>query len=191
MDTFQLKVISSDRVFYEGRCKQLIIPAPDGQKGILPHHENMIIAVEIGELHLQDEEGNWITASVSKGFAEIMNNRVSVLVNTAESPEEIDVRRATEAKERAQEQLRQKQSIQEYQLSQGIACKSDGKTSCIEGKRLAGFNKRGRGFSGKARSPLSRYEITESKPVISPSHFSKAPFSGRFSYKILLSLSAQ
>ena len=50
MDTFQLKVISSDRVFYEGRCKQLIIPAPDGQKGILPHHENMIIAVEIGEL---------------------------------------------------------------------------------------------------------------------------------------------
>lgn len=78
----------------------------------------MIIAVEIGELHLQDEEGNWITASVSKGFAEIMNNRVSVLVNTAESPEEIDVRRATEAKERAQEQLRQKQSIQEYQLSQ-------------------------------------------------------------------------
>lgn len=118
MDTFQLKVISSDRVFYEGRCKQLIIPAPDGQKGILPHHENMIIAVEIGELHLQDEGGNWITASVSKGFAEIMNNRVSVLVNTAESPEEIDVRRATEAKERAQEQLRQKQSIQEYQLSQ-------------------------------------------------------------------------
>lgn len=90
MDTFQLKVISSDRVFYEGRCKQLIIPAPDGQKGILPHHENMIIAVEIGELHLQDEEGNWITASVSKGFAEIMNNRVSVLVNTAEDPEEIE-----------------------------------------------------------------------------------------------------
>ena len=34
----------------------------------------MIIAVEIGELHLQDEEGNWITASVSKGFAEIMSN---------------------------------------------------------------------------------------------------------------------
>ena len=56
MDTFQLKVISSDRVFYEGRCKQLIIPAPDGQKGILPHHENMIIAVEIGELHLQEKK---------------------------------------------------------------------------------------------------------------------------------------
>ena len=117
MDTFQLKIISSDRVFFEGRAKKLIIPAPDGQKGILPHHENMVIAVEIGELHFCDVEDKWVTASVSKGFVEIMNNRVSVLVNTAESPEEIDVRRATEAKERAEEQLRQKQSMQEYQMS--------------------------------------------------------------------------
>ena len=191
MDTFQLKVISSDRVFYEGRCKQLIIPAPDGQKGILPHHENMIIAVEIGELHLQDEEGNWITASVSKGFAEIMNNRVSVLVNTAESPEEIDVRRATEAKERAQEQLPAEAEYSGIPAVAGIACKSYGKTSCIEGKRLADLIKGDGAFLEKPRPLLSRYEITESKPVISPSHFLKAPFSGRFSYKILLSLSAQ
>ncbi len=47
-----------------------------------------------------------------------MNNRASVLVNTAERPEDIDVKRAEEAKERAEEQLRQKQSIQEYYLSQ-------------------------------------------------------------------------
>lgn len=117
METFFLKVISSDKKFYSGRCRQVIIPAPDGQKGILPHHENMVIAVEIGELHLQTEEGEWITAAVSKGFAEIMNNRVSVLVNTAERPEDIDVKRAEEARERAKEQLRQKQSIQEYHLS--------------------------------------------------------------------------
>ena len=187
MDTFQLKVISSDRVFYEGRCKQLIIPAPDGQKGILPHHENMIIAVEIGELHLQDEEGNWITASVSKGFAEIMNNRVSVLVNTAESPEEIDVRRATEAKERAQEQLRQKQSIQEYQLSQASLARAMARLRASKENLIKGDG----AFLEKPRPLLSRYEITESKPVISPSLFSKALFSGRFSYKILLFLSAQ
>ena len=35
MDTFGLKIIASDGVFYEGRCKKLIIPAPDGEKGIL------------------------------------------------------------------------------------------------------------------------------------------------------------
>ncbi|MEF9945333.1 MAG: ATP synthase F1 subunit epsilon [Lachnospiraceae bacterium] len=118
METFWLRVIASDRVFFEGRCQKLIIPAPDGEKGVLAHHENMLIAVENGELHLQTKEGEWMDAIVSKGFAEIMNNRVSVLVSSAEKPEEIDVRRAEEAKERAQEQLRQKQSIQEYQISQ-------------------------------------------------------------------------
>ena len=45
MDTFGLKIIASDKVFYEGRCRKLIIPAPDGEKGILPNHENMVIAI--------------------------------------------------------------------------------------------------------------------------------------------------
>ena len=48
MDTFGLKIIASDKVFYEGRCRKLIIPAPDGEKGILPTHENMVIAIAGG-----------------------------------------------------------------------------------------------------------------------------------------------
>ena len=113
-----LKIISTDKVFYDGKCEYLVIPTIDGEKGILAHHENMVIAVEIGELRFRKPDGEWVTAVVSKGFAEIVNNRASVLVNTAERPEDIDVKRAEEAKERAEEQLRQKQSIQEYYLSQ-------------------------------------------------------------------------
>ena len=101
MGTFSLKIISSDKIFYEGPCQYLTIPAPDGQKGVLPHHENMVIAVDPGELKFQKPDGEWVEAVVSMGFAEIMNNRVSVLVNTAERPEDIDVKRAEEAKERA------------------------------------------------------------------------------------------
>ena len=118
METFSLKIISSDKIFYEGPCQYLTVPAPDGQKGVLPHHENMVIAVDPVELHFKTPDGEWVTAAVSMGFAEIMNKRVSVLVNTAERPEDIDVKRAEEAKERAEERLRQKQSIQEYHLSQ-------------------------------------------------------------------------
>ena len=113
MSTFSLKIISTDKVFYDGKCEYLVIPTID-----LSHHENMVIAVEIGELRFRKPDGEWVTAVVSKGFAEIVNNRASVLVNTAERPEDIDVKRAEEAKERAEEQLRQKQSIQEYYLSQ-------------------------------------------------------------------------
>lgn len=134
METFSLKVISCDKVFYEGRCTNLIIPTPDGQKGVLAHHENMVVAVDIGEMRLQTPEGEWITAVVSRGFAEIMNNRVSVLVNTAERPEEIDVRRAKEAKERAEEQLRQKQSIREYHMSQASLARAMARLKTSKGK---------------------------------------------------------
>ena len=105
MSTFSLKIISTDKVFYDGKCEYLVIPTIDGEKGILAHHENMVIAVEIGELRFRKPDGEWVTAVVSKGFAEIVNNRASVLVNTAERPEDIDVKRAEEAKERAEEQL--------------------------------------------------------------------------------------
>ena len=120
MDTFGLKIIASDKVFYEGRCRKLIIPAPDGEKGILPNHENMVIAIAVGtaKVNTRSSVEEWKDLAVGTGFAEIVNNRVTLLVDTAERPEDIDVRRAREQQERAEEQMRQKQSTQEYYHTQ-------------------------------------------------------------------------
>ena len=75
----------------------------------------MVIAVDEGEMRFQPEgSDNWEYAVVGMGFVEIVNNRVTLLVETAEHPEEIDIARAREAKERDEEQLRQKKRIQEY-----------------------------------------------------------------------------
>lgn len=112
---YDLNIIAADRVFYSGRCESMIIPAYDGQKEILAHHEAMLIAVEEGQMRFRPAgAAAWQEAVVGRGFVQIFNNRVTLLVETAERPEEIDIARAREAKERAQEQLRQKQSIQEY-----------------------------------------------------------------------------
>ena len=82
-------------------------------------YEDMVIAVDEGEMRFQPEGSeDWEYAVVGMGFVEIVHNRVTLLVETAERPEEIDVARAQEAKERAEEQLRQKQSIQEYHMNQ-------------------------------------------------------------------------
>lgn len=135
MDTFGLKIIASDRVFYEGRCRKLILPAPDGEMGILANHENMVIAVTVGDARMEIEEGNWVDVAVGAGFAEVVNNRVTVLVDTAERPEEIDVRRAEEAKERAEEQMRQKQSIQEYYRTQASLARAMNRLKVSQGKR--------------------------------------------------------
>ncbi len=118
MNTFYLKVIASDKTFFSGRCKSLVVPTLDGEVGILSHRENVVMAIDMGEMRITDLEDKVITAVVGTGFVQVMNNRVTVLVDTAELPEEIDIRRAQEAKERAEEQMRQKQSIQEYHHSQ-------------------------------------------------------------------------
>lgn len=116
--TFTLRVIVSDKIFFDGKCMQLIIPATDGAMGILANHENMVVAVTNGDMRIQTEDGNWVEAAIGTGFAQISNNRAMVLADTAERPEEIDEERAKRAMERAQERLRQKQSLQEYHLSQ-------------------------------------------------------------------------
>ena len=125
MSKFYLKVISSNRIFYEGFCTCLIIPSVDGEKAIMAHHEEVIVAVDNGEMRMQKEEGGeWSYAVLGKGFCMVANNRVTVLADTVERPEEVDANRATEALERAQERLRQKQSIQEYHMTQAAMARA-------------------------------------------------------------------
>ena len=98
--------------------RSLIIPAPNGEKGILANHENMVIAVNVGVAHMSLDGDEWKDIAVGVGFVEIVNNRVTLIVDTAEKPEDINVRRAQEQKERAEERLRQQQSIQQYYHTQ-------------------------------------------------------------------------
>ena len=118
MAAFWLKVIASDHVFYNGNCESLVVRAHDGEVGILPHREAMILAIQEGELRFRvPGENQYREAVVGIGIVQVANNRVTVVVDTAERPEDIDEVRARQALERAQEQLRQKQSIREYYMS--------------------------------------------------------------------------
>ncbi|MCI2049127.1 MAG: ATP synthase F1 subunit epsilon [Lachnospiraceae bacterium] len=117
--TFTLRLLAANREVYNGRAICLIIPATDhGEVGILAHHEDMIVAVESGEMDYQTPDEKWHHFAVSRGTVQVANNRVTALVLTAETPEEIDERRAEEAKARALEAMRQKQSINEYNRTQ-------------------------------------------------------------------------
>lgn len=118
MDTFGLEIYASSKLFYSGRAQSLVIPLEDGEKCFLAHHANMICAIMPGELRLLDEKGELHIGAVSSGFIEMINNRAKLFCLSIERPEDIDIHRAEEAKERAEEQLRQKQSIQEYHRNQ-------------------------------------------------------------------------
>lgn len=125
MATFRLRIISSNRIFYDGPCHCLIIPAADGEKAVMAGHEEMTIAVKNGEMRLQREkDGSWEHVVLGQGFCQIANNRATLLADTIERPEEVDRNRAREAYERAQEKLRQKQSIQEFHMTQAALARA-------------------------------------------------------------------
>lgn len=119
MNTFKLIIISTRRFFFDGEAQSLTLPHLDGgSECFLAHHENTIFPIVPGEMKIVDAQGNTIDAFVGDGFLEFIDNSAKMVVASAEHPEEIDERRANEAMLRAEEELRQKQSIHEYNLSQ-------------------------------------------------------------------------
>jgi len=113
MKAFHLEIITPERIFFSGEVEELIITTPDGQRGVLPSHTPMIIAVDVGEIKIKQKE-KFKSCFSAEGFLEIRPDKVVLVAQVVEWPEEIDIRRAQEAKRRSEEQLRQKQSLQEY-----------------------------------------------------------------------------
>lgn len=124
MKSFHLQILASDRVFYDGKCVMTILPAQDGQIGIMANHGDIVAAVEVGQLRIQKEDETWMSAVIGRGVMQFINNRMTVLTEFAELPSEIDEKRALAAKERAEEQLRQKQSVQEYHQSKAALARA-------------------------------------------------------------------
>ena len=88
-ETFECSVLTPEEVVFQGDVKRLVIPAHDGQLGILPSHAPMVCKLGAGRLRLHAEQGvqNWF---VEGGVVQIADNRVSVLTEFAVRPEQLD-----------------------------------------------------------------------------------------------------
>lgn len=111
--TFQLQIITPERVFVDGEAEMLVVRAPDGEVGVAAGHAPVIISTEEGEVRIK-MNGQWREAAASDGTVTVTPQHVLMMLQTIEWPEEIDERRARESEERAREILRQKCSMQEY-----------------------------------------------------------------------------
>jgi len=116
MPTFFLEVLTPDRKFFSGDAEGVVFRSVDGEMGVLARHAPTVAAVDVGPLRI-NAQGKWIEALVTEGFAEIMPDKVVILVDTAELPEEIDINRAKAAKDRAEERLQKQLSQMEYTRS--------------------------------------------------------------------------
>jgi F-type H+-transporting ATPase subunit epsilon len=104
-DSFQLEIVTPIRQLVNTRAEEAQLPGLDGYLGILPGHAPLITELAVGVITYRSE-GTTHTLAVAWGFAEVLPDKVTILAETAERPEEIDVSRAQKAKERAAEHLR-------------------------------------------------------------------------------------
>ena len=115
---FNLTIIACNEIFYEGECEILVFPGSDGEVAIMAHHETLTGVVEIGEIRFKKPDGTWQHAVISDGLITVYpNGEVKMLAYSCVRPEDIDEFRAQEESERAQEQLQQKQSRMDYEIS--------------------------------------------------------------------------
>ena len=101
---FKVEIITPDRIFYTGEADFLEFVTSEGEIGVYRDHIPMttVLAPGIVTIHSGEEEKR---AAVHAGFAEILNDKVTLLAELAEWPDEIDVDRAEAAKARAEERL--------------------------------------------------------------------------------------
>lgn len=108
MKTMKVNVVTPDGPVYESDVEMVSTKAQTGELGILPGHIPMVAPLEIGAVRMKND-GKTELVAVSGGFLEVRPDTVTVLAQTAEKSEDIDVERAIRAKERAEQRLREKQ----------------------------------------------------------------------------------
>jgi F-type H+-transporting ATPase subunit epsilon len=100
----QLQIVSADRSLVNETVDEVEIPGFDGYFGVLPGHTPLLAVLSVGELwYRQGAEKHYLL--IAEGFAEVQPDRVTILAQTAEKAEEIDLARAEAAKRRAEERL--------------------------------------------------------------------------------------
>lgn len=105
-EVFELKIISPDEMFYEGEAEFLEFTSVEGGMGVYKNHIPLTTILEPCVMHIHN--GTEVKkAAILGGFLEILQDKITVLAEDAQWPEEIDVDRAKEAKKRAEERLSQ------------------------------------------------------------------------------------
>ena len=104
MATFKVDIVTAERVVSSEDVEVLVAPGIDGELAILPRHAPLLTVLKPGEIRVvKDGEDTYI--AVSGGFMEVMPTKVTILADTAERVEEIDVERAEAALRQAHESV--------------------------------------------------------------------------------------
>ena len=103
-DELTLEIVTPERMTFAGAVEEVTIPGTEGEFGVLRGHASLLSSVDVGELSFTQDHKKTRYA-VNTGYAEVTASKVTVLVETAERSDMIDLERARRAKERAEEKI--------------------------------------------------------------------------------------
>lgn len=128
----RLDIVTPDRLVLTEEVDEISIPGSEGYLGVLPGHLPLLTTIGIGILTYRKGQKK-VSFSVSGGFAEVLQDRVIIMADTLERPEEIDVQRARAAKERAEKQLASKEAV-DVEVAMGALLRATSRLHVAEGK---------------------------------------------------------
>uniref|UniRef100_A0AAU6QC16 ATP synthase epsilon chain, chloroplastic n=1 Tax=Komaroffia diversifolia TaxID=555468 RepID=A0AAU6QC16_9MAGN len=102
--TLNLCVLTPNRIVWDSEVKEIILSTNSGQIGVLPNHAPIATGVDIGILKMRLND-QWLTIALMGGFARIVNNEITILVNDAERGSDIDPQEAQQTLETAEDSL--------------------------------------------------------------------------------------
>jgi F-type H+-transporting ATPase subunit epsilon len=103
-DELTLEIVTPEKMSFAGKVEEVTIPGTEGEFGVLRGHASLLSSVDIGELSFT-REGKRTRYAVNTGYAEVTASKVTVLVESAERSDMIDIERARRAKEQAEERM--------------------------------------------------------------------------------------
>src|SRR4030042_2419667 len=103
-DELMLEIVKPEKMAFSGQVEDVTIPGTEGEFGVLRGHEALLSSVDIGQLNFT-RNNKKVYFAVNTGYAEVTSNKVTILIETAERSDQIDVNRARRAKDNAEDRL--------------------------------------------------------------------------------------
>jgi F-type H+-transporting ATPase subunit epsilon len=132
-ETFQLEIVTPDKMVVRDVAEEMQIPGKNGYLGILPGHAPLITELAVGEITYRNGSSTH-HLSVAWGFAEVLPDKVTILAETAERADEVDVNRAQAAKHRAEACLADCHTEEEFKRTAGDLKRAETRLEVAEKK---------------------------------------------------------
>ena len=131
-DELMLEIVTPEKMVFSGNVEEVTVPGTEGEFGVLRGHETLLSSVDIGQMSFT-RNNKKVNYAVNTGYAEVTANKVTILIETAERSDQIDLTRARRAKDNAETRLAKiARDNEEYEKVRAALMRANARISVVE-----------------------------------------------------------